>query len=456
MTPVRLAAARALIAIDAGRGTLAAALDRERQDLADRRDRGLLVELTTGVLRWRNQLDALIVAASSRPVRRIQPAPLSVLRLAAYQLHHLERIPRHAIVHESVEAVRALKAPRSAGFVNAVLRSMSTNDGRGRLPPRPDPAASDTARFAYLTTTLSHPAWLVGRWLARYGFDATEAWCQFNNAAPELTARPVGRFTRDELLTQLAAAGIDARPAPFVADAIRLPPGALGRLAEPLRAELAVQDEGAQLIARLAAVAPGERVLDVCAAPGGKTLVLAVDMDLRERPRGSLLVAGDRRWPRVSLLAATVARAGVPARIVGLDAEASLPFGPDAFDAVLVDAPCSGLGTLRRDPDLKWIRKEGDFPSLQRVERKILASAAAVVRPGGRVIYATCSSEPEENVEVVDEFLTAHPSFALAGGPRASQVPAALFDARGCLVTTPVEHGLDAFFGAVLVRQPRT
>ncbi len=446
---VRQRAAEVLLALERGRTTLAVEIERARGDVPDPRDRALLLELTGGTLRWRLELDAIIAAASRRSVRSINERALAVLRLGVYQIRHLTRVPPHAIVNESVEAVRALGAPRAAGFVNAVLRAVLRRGPALALPSRPGPEGIVEQQVRYLSITLSHPAWLVRRWLDRYGFDATERWCQFNNEPPRPTVRPTGGRSVEELRSALQAEGIDAEPAPFAPGALRLPAGALGQIPPSLREQLFVQDEGAQLVARAVAARPGERVLDVCGAPGGKTLMCADDLGLAgDTPSSaSLLVAADFRPARVATLAGLIAHAKVRAPVVRLDARQPLPFGV-AFDAVLLDAPCSGLGTLRRDPDLKWTRREEDLPPLADQATVMLDHAAAAVRPGGRLIYATCSSEPDENAEVVGRFLAAHPGFAI----RPIDAPGPV-SASGWLETLPFRDGLDAFFAAVLVRR---
>jgi len=446
MSKVRVAAARALLAVERAEGTLAAELERVRGDLEDPRDRALLVELTSGTLRWRAAIDAIVTAVSRRNLDQIDARARAVVRLGIYQLRYLERVPAHAIVNESVEAVRTLGRVKAAGFVNAVLRGTQRMGSATPLPPRPGPRAGRVAQSAYLTTTLSHPAWLVERWLGRYGYDAVEQWCTFNNASPSLTVRTPGDV--DGMLAALAQAGVAAERAPFVADAIRLPPGTLGKLPAELREALRVQDEGSQLVARAVGARGQERVVDLCAAPGGKTLILAADM------QGSpLLVAADHRRARVALLRATLERAGVRAPVLALDVRRPLPFGP-VFDRVLLDAPCSGLGTLRRDPDLKWSRSLDDLDRFASAQAEMLRHAAAIVRPGGELIYATCSSEPEENDDRIREFLHGHAEFAAA--PRSvlgARVDASLINAAGQLQTRPDLHGLDAFFAAVLVRR---
>jgi 16S rRNA (cytosine967-C5)-methyltransferase len=454
VTTARAAAARALLAIQARESTLGAALDVATVATADAREAGLTVELTTGVLRWQRELDALIAGAAQRATRTIDPTALVVLRLGAYQLRHLDRIPPHAVVSTSVDAVRELGAPRAAGFVNAVLRSMIRRGPALALPKRPTgPDPSRQAQVAYLSITLSHPAWLVERWLDRLGFDVTEAWCRFNNTSPSVTVRARRSEPVAGLAAELVAAGIDAVPAPFVEDALRLPAGALGKVPEALRQRIWIQDEGAQLVARAAGVQPGERVLDLCAAPGGKSIVMAGDLAREPLDAPGLLVASDFRPSRVALLARVLSGSGVSAPVVRLDARSPLPFAP-LFDCVLADVPCSGLGTLRREPDLKWSRTAADLRGLADEELRILRAAADAVRPGGRLLYATCSSEPDENEEVVRAFLAADSRFIER--PVGPPIPAALLDDHGHLHTRPDRHGLEVFFGAMLVRLPGT
>jgi len=457
MTSARLAAARALISIEAGATTLAAEVESGRAGLDDRRDRGLLLDLVAGTLRWRNALDAAISQVSARPLDDLEPVTRAVLRLGAYQLRQHDRIPPHAVVHESVETVKTFRATRAAGFVNAVLRSLIRKGPSITLPARPASADDRAGAVAYLSVTLSHPAWLVERWLDRYGFDATEAWCTFNNAPPEITARAAPGESFESLKVDLIAAGIDPKTPAFVPEMFRFAPGVLGRMPESLRDRLRVQEEGSGLVARAVAARPGDRVLDLCAAPGSKTLVLAEDLAGQ-----GLLVACDVRPSRLRLLRATVAPlaeplpggpegAPGPPRIVRLDASKPLPFGP-VFDRVLVDAPCSGLGTLRRDPDLKWSRTAADLSRFADLQTTMLERAADAVKPGGVLVYATCSSEPEENAGVVQRFL--------AGDSRFHQVPVEAAhlprDRAGALETRPDVHGLDAFYSAVLATRAAT
>ncbi len=446
---VRLASVTALLAVERGQTTLATEMERARANLTDERDRALLVELTTGTLRWRGELDALLSPCSVRPLDDLTAGVRTILRLAAYQLEHLDRIPPHAVLHEAVELTRTIGEPRAAGFVNAVLRTFRRTRDRLSLPPRPEPGAGGRDALAYLSTTLSHPEWLADRWMDRHGFEAAERWCRFNNTTPEVTVRSLRARAPDELLGLLRRAEAPAEPARFVADAVTLPPGALGRLPAAISDELLVQDEASQIVAHAVAPGPGDRVLDLCASPGAKTVVLSAD-----RQERGLLVASDYRASRVRLLRRTLRRADLRASVVALDATQRLPFGP-VFDRVLVDVPCSGLGIVRRDPDLKWSRLPGDLVVFAGVQRRILARAADAVATRGRLIYATCSSEPEENELVVQGFLDEDPRFervAVSPGPMVTN-GASLIDDDGYLRTLPFRDGLDAFFAGMLVRR---
>jgi 16S rRNA (cytosine967-C5)-methyltransferase len=449
MTTVRTAAAEILLAVERGQTTLSAEVERARKRIADERDRGLLLELTAGTLRWRAQLDALLAQCSTRPIGEVDSRVRAVLRLAVYQLEHLDRVPPHAVVHEAVETIRSLKYERAAGYVNAVLRGFTRERARMILPARPVGGASRPDQIAYLSTTLSHPEWLVARWLDRVSFEDAEAWCRFNNTPPEIALRSAGRSRPVDLLAALAEAGVEARPATFVRNAIRLTGGALGELPPDLRDEVAVHEEGSQIVAHTVGAAAGEHVLDVCAAPGGKTVVMFEDM-----ARTGCLIAGDRRFARLRVLRGMLDHAGASVPVIGLDATRPLPLA-SIFDRVLLDAPCSGLGTLSRDPDVKWARTASDLTAFASVQGTMLKHAADAVRPGGRLVYATCSSEPEENEDVVDAFLACDARFQAepaSTGPRVARGQS-LVDARGFLRTWPFRDGLDAFFAAVLVRR---
>jgi 16S rRNA (cytosine967-C5)-methyltransferase len=446
----RVAAFDIVNAVAAGRADLPAAIARSRGTLDDDRDKALAAEIATGVERWRASLDYLIEAAASRPVDRLDPEVLAILRLSAYQLLHLTRVPASAVVDDAVELTRKARKRSASGFVNAVLRSLSRKRAALPLPPRPSDTGNRAAALDYLSITLSHPRWLVSRWLDRFGFADTERWLQFNNMQARLTLRANRLKTTPEALTdRLAAQQIQVAPGRFAPDALIVEAGqplshAPGVIEPGL---FVVQDEASQLVSLLVDARAGDRILDCCASPGGKTTAIAAAM-----PDSGVIIACDVRQKRIELLERTVAESGATkVRIVQADATAVLPFST-RFSRVLLDAPCSGLGTLRRDPDIRWRRREEDLPILAVAQRRMLEHGAACVAPGGRLIYATCSSEPEENEHVVDGFLAASEDFALVDALTIAGVPADVVDPRGWLRTLPHRHGLEAFFGAVLQR----
>ena len=462
IAPARVAAYRILSAVSAGRADLPDALDSTRASLRDERDKALAAEVAIGVQRWRAALDHLIVHYSHRPLERLDREVVEILRLSVYQLLHLTRVPASAVVDDAVELAKRAGKGSASGLVNAVLRSISRNRLTLPWPKRPEDPHSEADALEYLSVTLSHPRWLVSRWYHRYGFEAVERWLRFNNAPAPLTLRANRlRNTPDELRHRLRAEGVSATPTRFAPDGLLVESGHPLRHGGSAGSEASgghggvdagwfvVQDEASQLVSLLAGADPGARVLDTCASPGGKAIALAARM-----PPAGLLVACDVRDRRMTLLRRTVAGSGARnVRLVQADLAWPLPFRR-SFTCVLVDAPCSGLGTLRRDPDIRWRRREADLPVLAAAQLNMLVHAAAAVEPGGRLIYATCSSEPEENESVATAFLARSPDFG-ALDVKASEVPlpAAVVDEQGHLRTYPHLHGLEAFFGAVFTRR---
>ncbi len=463
IAPARLAAYDVLRAVNSGRADLPAALAQVRGRLADERDRALAGEIATGTLRWQAAFDAVISAFARRPAGKLDGEVLDILRMSAFQLLHLDRIPASAAVHDAVDLTRKAGKQSASGLVNAILRRISRERDHLPLPPRPEGVRPGSDRgqtgvrpgsdhfpvsvVAYLSTTLSHPEWLVSRWLDRYGFDETEAWALFDNSAAALTLRAnTLRTSRDALAASLASQGVETMPTRFAPHGLTVTSG------NPLLTPLAgaglflVQDESSQLVAHLTGVRSGERVLDACASPGGKTTAMAAAMANR-----GLIVATDLRGKRVDLLRRTLTAAGAAcAQVVQANVAAVLPFRT-MFDCVLLDAPCSGLGTLRRDPDIRWRRSAESLAPLAATQFEMLTRAAAVVAPGGRLVYATCSSEPEENEAVVERFLSAHAGFRRA--PELMQAGLERFrTAAGDFRTLPFRDQLEAFFAAMLVK----
>jgi 16S rRNA (cytosine967-C5)-methyltransferase len=454
----------------------ATAIARAQSSLSDPRDRALMADIALGVERWRAALDFRLTLASARPLEKLDDQVLDILRLSAYQLLHLTRVPAAAIVADAVDMTRRVGKGSAAGFVNAVLRGVSRQrDRETPLPPRPafamhvgQPLAPDSNDretpeapsisirtsnrehcLDYLSITLSHPRWLAARWLDRLGFDTAEHWMRHGNTPGPLVLRanPL-KMPPEGLVAVLGARGVTVTrgrfaPGAFVVDSGRplTDPGVDAGWFVP-------QDEASQIVALLAGASPGARILDTCAAPGGKTTAIAAASPT------SRVVACDVRARRMRVLAQTVRATGATnVHLVQADATLTLPFNA-SFDCVIVDAPCSGLGVLRRDPDIRWKRREEDLRSFAAAQLRMLRHASDVVRPGGRLVYATCSTEPEENEEVVDAFLRHAQDFSPLDARLAHpQIPPATVDEKGHIRTAPHTHGLDGFFGAVLLRR---
>jgi 16S rRNA (cytosine967-C5)-methyltransferase len=411
----------------AGRVTVADALAAPGAEALDERDRAFLQELVLGTLRRRGWLDYVLSGLSSRPIDTLTPGVLDALRLGAYQLLYL-RVAEHAAVSESVELARAAEA-RSAGFANAVLRRLQREGPQAAPDPIADP-------LGWLTSAGSLPRWLAERWCRHLGPEGAIA-----RARSILDPLPTYFRTNpraSDAPARLALAGVEARETAI--------PGALerveGRLGPLAAAGLVyAQDAGSQAVAHLAA--REGLLLDACAAPGGKALLMA---DLGGP--GARVVAAEASRRRLSTLSRLCSRWGA-ANVSVLGADALRPPFKVAFDSVLLDAPCSGLGTLARNPDARWRLAPADIARHAARQRFLLESVATLVRPGGRLVYATCSIEPEENEGVLTPFLEGHPEFVYEELPSWAEP----FRANACLRIDPVRHPVDAFFAARLRRK---
>jgi 16S rRNA (cytosine967-C5)-methyltransferase len=405
--------------------------------------RAFLRELTYGVLRWRNRLDWLLEQCSDRSLKSLTATVRNLLRLGAYQLCFLDHVPPHAAVSETVQLAKQVSHPGVVAYVNAVLRSLARQ--RGAMSP----PEAHTDLLAYLTVTQSHPPWLVDRWLAHYGPQQTMAMCHANNMHPPLVVRVnPQRTTRGRLLDALAAEGCEAEPCRYAPDGVRIRSHApLATLQSYRDGWFTVQDEAAILCGYLLAPQPGERVLDACAAPGGKATHVAELM----AGRGEILCL-DHSSQRLSLVEENARRLGIQGLHCVVGNAQSIAF-KRAFDRILVDAPCSGLGVLRRHPDAKWRKGPELIGAMARQQISMLTHLSQFVKANGLLLYITCSTEPEENQRIVEEFLVRHPDY----GPEAvtSDLPevARVFARQGGYFQTwPGPEGLDGFFGARLRR----
>jgi 16S rRNA (cytosine967-C5)-methyltransferase len=416
-------------------------------------DAGLATELTLGVLRRRRLLDFLLDRHLKKPVEQLDLPVALALRMGLYQLRFLDRIPARAAVNESVDIVKQARKSSASTLVNAVLRRMAeeaSSPAETFLP-----AGLDTPER--LGVLHSHPTWMVARWLARFGEPQTTALLEANNRTPRLSCAPNDAVRRSEILRELERAGLRIDPGRLLKDAFAVSGGSPAQSEAFRSGKISIQDEASQAVPLLLGVQPGERVLDLCAAPGGKTVALA-----RAAGEKGSVVAADLHTHRLRAMEAQFKRLGLlGVRSMQLDATQPLSFVAP-FDAILVDAPCSGTGTLSRHPEIRWrldLRQLAEFHALQ---TKMLANALGQLAPGGRLVYSTCSIEPEENEHVVDEALGRAPSVRRVSGSEAARVLAPrlapnvvateLFDADGTFRTLPGQWATDGFFAALLVR----
>jgi 16S rRNA (cytosine967-C5)-methyltransferase len=405
-------------------------------------DHALATELVMGVLRWRSSLDDEIALASSQPLGKLDLEILSALRLAIYQFRYLDRIPARAALYESVELVKRARKRSAAPFVNAVLRKLSTGAGSFR-------SVSTNSRSAEeLASSLAHPRWLVERWSRDYGLDVANRICRHDQSPPVSTIR----LRTPSAESELGCEGISLLPAAFLTSARCIHSGDVTETKAFRQGRVVIQDEASQLVAAL--VSSDSDILDCCAAPGGKTLAIA---DENPRARITAVELHPHRARRMKKLFATAH--GTPGIAVLVSDARQLPF-PGRFDCILADVPCSGTGTLARNPEIKWRLGAEDLIELHDRQVAILRAAMAHLTRQGRLVYSTCSLEKEENEDVVEQALAGENAFHLL------DCRAALEDlkARGKLShrerspltrgpylrTIPGVHPCDGFFAAIL------
>jgi 16S rRNA (cytosine967-C5)-methyltransferase len=402
------------------------------------RDRALVTRLVYGTLAWQGRLDHHLASLVSRPLAGLDPPVRAALRLGLQQLLFLDRIPAHAAVDASVR----LAGRAASGLVNAVLRR-AASAGRAGLT-LPDAGADPLERLA---VEWSHPRWLVERWAAELGTaDLAQLLAADNERGRTAVRANRLRVARDALVAELAAQGVEAAPGRWARDAVVVERGAARLRASRAWREgrIAFQGEASQLVTELLGLEPGARLLDACAAPGGKAAHAAALVT-----SGGLVVALDRRAAGARSVAAEAARLGGDC-VRAIAADACRPPLRGRFDAVLVDAPCSGLGTLRRHPELRWRRRPEDIPRLAALQREILAGVTPLLRPGGVLVYAVCTLTRDENADVIHWLRTAVPALRLEHATRDAGLPAELVTSEGFLRTLPHRDGLDGFFAARL------
>jgi 16S rRNA (cytosine967-C5)-methyltransferase len=445
VSPARRAAFEILRRVeleDAYAATLLVGLDEQlRTD-----DRALCHELVLGVLRHRLWLDSTLQYFSNRRIENLDLPVRVALRMGLYQLRFLGRIPPSAAVNESVKLVRAAGVTSAAGFVNAVLR-------RATREPEYDPATAVADPVEKLAIEFSHPQWLIQRWVEAFGLAETAALARAHNEAAPVAFRLTAKALKSEnlsvqIIRELEAAGAQVSRSRIAPDAWRVTSHGTARDIERANAGALLrkllrdgliyfQDEASQLVAHLLGAKAGDRVLDVSAAPGSKTTHIAA-----LQPQ-AMIVAGDLYEHRVRTLRdLAMTQEADFIRLVVHDATVDLPFADALFDRVLVDAPCSGTGTLRHNPEIRWRLKPGDIAELALKQKRILANAAAMVRRGGLILYSTCAAEPEENEAVVRDFIKSHEDF----DPAPPAAPPDLLTDGGAIRTWPHRHDVDGFF----------
>jgi 16S rRNA (cytosine967-C5)-methyltransferase len=395
-SPARIAAFDTLLRVETQDAYAIELLHSEKVSRLSTPDRNLAMQLVMGVLRWQSRLDSVIaeVVSGKHSVSKLDPEVRIALRLAVFQLRYLERIPESAAVNEGVELVKRARKRSAVPFVNAVLRKI-VRGVEVSIPPKFD-SEEELAQW------FSHPQWLVEGWAKQFGLEKTKLICEADQTTPKTSLRlNVGADAAKDVIQELKAEAVEVEPGALLESALRVVSGDVTRTPAFRERRVAIQDEASQLVAAL--VGKGSRILDCCAAPGGKTSAIALNNPTAE------IVAAELHPHRAEMMEKFVTAPNV--RVVTADAT-NLPV-PGSFDRVLADVPCSGTGTLARNPEIKWKLRQSDIEDLHNRQVAILASALDRVGPNGRVIYSTCSLEEQENVAVVEEALRGKTGFRL-------------------------------------------
>lgn len=409
-------------------------------------DKRFLTELAYGTLRWREKLDWVLARFSNLPLDKIEPNILNILRVGLYQILFLSRTPVSAAVNESVELAKKSRGKGGGAFVNAILRSVLREK---EVIPYPDPE-KDPPR--YVSVVHSHPFWLVKRWAEEMGVEEGLKACEKNNQISPLTLRTnTLKIDREDLIRRFVEYGLKPIPTFYSNDGIVLEdPPPTSELPFLKAGFYMIQNEASQLVTSILDPKPGEKVLDACAAPGGKTTHMAQQM----RNEGSVY-AVDLTREKLRMIEDICLRLGITI-VNAIKGDARHPIHiPDGlkFDRILADVPCSGFGTLRRNPDLKWRRKEEDIKKLSKLQSSILRNVAGYVKNDGILVYSTCTVFPEENEDVVKGFLNEHPEFQPDRMDNVLPERCRSLIRNGYFKTFPLGDGMDGFFVARLARK---
>jgi 16S rRNA (cytosine967-C5)-methyltransferase len=402
-------------------------------------DKALLYEIVHGVTRWQGRLDWILNGFYKGQFSKAIPNLKNGLRVALYQILFLDRIPDHAAVNEAVEFVKKLQGQKPADLTNAILRNIIRSKNAIRYP---DP---NEDLIGYLSAYYSHPSWMVKRYVERFGREETEKLLTANNEKPYLTLRVNAIKTNiQEFKSLLQQVNLKYRPGKFLEEFVQLQNLTnISAWDYYTKGYFNIQDESAGLAVRLLDVQPGMNVLDLCAAPGGKTAYLGSLMNNIGK-----ITAIDRYEGRLKLVRKNIERLGLTC-VTTIESDA-LEFESAPFDRVLADVPCSGSGTLSKKPDIKWKKDIFDLRKMTEIQLNLISKAATLVKPGGVLVYSTCSIEPEENYEVVKKFLEKHTDFKFESAK--GKVEDTLVDENGCIQTLPQKHQMDGAFAAKLIR----
>ncbi|WP_022668388.1 16S rRNA (cytosine(967)-C(5))-methyltransferase RsmB [Desulfospira joergensenii] len=420
----------------------------DRLDAMSGPDRRLCHAIVFGVLRQRAFLDHIIKTFSDMPFNRLDTRVIILLRIALFQMIFLDRIPDFAAINTSIDLAKNQGLKKASGFINAVLRNAAENHSKIQIPHKKNSPA-------HMAVSFSFPSWLVQKWRSAFGVDQTRILFNIINEIPPLTLRANSlRSTRTDLGAALRSSGLEIEPTQTSPDGIQI-------LSRGVRVQdlpgfdqghFQVQDEAAQLVGRILDPRPGETVLDACTGLGSKAFHLAQLM----KDQGSIL-GMDTVTSKLAGLDQEALRLGitiVETRHADL-LKTTLKDCKTFFDRVLIDAPCSGLGVMRRNPDTKWKRSQNDVIRLSGRQKKMLNAAANLVRPGGVLVYAVCSCEKEENEDVIDSFLLKRKDFTLDKNPDLSFALPGILNPQGFFKTYPDHAHMDGFFAARLIRSPK-
>jgi 16S rRNA (cytosine967-C5)-methyltransferase len=410
------------------------------------KDVPLFTQIVYGSIQYQRKLDYYLEKFSKKPLNKLEDWVLVLLRLSIYQLEFLDRVPDHAILNEAVTIAKKRGHKGIAGMVNGILRSY-LREG----PPEVEKIEDPVIRLAVQT---SHPDWMITRWAKQYGMKAAQAIAEANNIPPVTSVRiNLLKSGREEILQEMMKEGFEVEKSPLLAEALRVKKGNAASSTAFQQGRISIQDEGSMLVARALAPEPGDKILDACAAPGGKTVHIAELMN----NQGSL-VSVDIHDHKVNLIEEQADRLdlGIVSALKG-DARNLRGFEPESFDKILVDAPCSGLGVIQRKPDMKWTKTEEDIIRLTEIQSEIIANVWVLLKPGGRLVYSTCTIDREENEAQVEKFLKGNPD-ALKDESLAEKMPEIISKdilSSSSLQLLPGKFGTDGFFIASICKEKK-